>query len=555
MNRRVKSFLLVLSIFVISVATIASYAYFTASIGGNATASNTVIVTGYMEVTFENGNVVGTTSNMLPGDYVTLTFSVRNTGTVDTAYDIYLNDVINDFANKSDLVYELISSEGYNINQTTCPETNTKIASNVAIGVGQTHNYTLKITFKETNSNQDNNKGKTFSTKVELEENNDSPTNGIVSFLTDLKNNGATDLEYDGVATLGEEGTIDNNLRYVGSDANNYVYFNCTTTNPSLMNDETCEKWRIVGVFNNIEDENGNSASRIKIMRDDSLGNYSWDDSVEEINQGWGINQWGASTYEDGTPYEGADLMRELNTDYLGNITVGTDGKWYTHIYNSGTDEVIHKIDMPTTTLNQNAQNMIQTVKWNLGAREGYYDVTTLKHEYSTWTAKNFYVGERSNNNPDQCKNMEDYDNVCNDTVVRTTTWIGKIALIYTSDFAYSIKPVNGLSRNVCLDYNNTSYTGDCITSSWIIKIDYLDNFLSPSTTMNYWTDCVAYTGSSISGAGYWTSEYHGFDITTSDGYASQNGGVRPALFLKNEVSIASGEGTSSNPYKLTISN
>ena len=27
--------------------------------------------------------------------------------------------------------------------------------------------------------------------------------------------------------------------------------------------------------------------------------------------------------------YEGADLMRELNTDYLGTITVGTDGNWY----------------------------------------------------------------------------------------------------------------------------------------------------------------------------------------------------------------------------------
>ena len=51
----------------------------------------------------------------------------------------------------------------------------------------------------------------------------------------------------------------------------------------------------------------------IKIRRAESLGTYSWDSSDSSTNSGDGINQWGPSG-----SYEGADLMRELNTDYLG---------------------------------------------------------------------------------------------------------------------------------------------------------------------------------------------------------------------------------------------
>mgnify|MGYP003218369517 FL=1 len=37
------------------------------------------------------------------------------------------------------------------------------------------------------------------------------------------------------------------NIRYYGADPNNYVYFNCNSYNS--QNSSSCEKWRIIGVF------------------------------------------------------------------------------------------------------------------------------------------------------------------------------------------------------------------------------------------------------------------------------------------------------------------
>lgn len=52
-------------------------------------------------------------------------------------------------------------------------------------------------------------------------------------------------------------------FRYIGNTPNNYVYFNCS----SLNNTDTCELWRIIGVFK-IEDEMG-SNYRIKLMKEE----------------------------------------------------------------------------------------------------------------------------------------------------------------------------------------------------------------------------------------------------------------------------------------------
>lgn len=54
-----------------------------------------------------------------------------------------------------------------------------------------------------------------------------------------------------------------NNLRFYGTEPNNYIYFNCT--NPSDVS--TCEKWRIVGVFQN------SGTRMVKIVKEDSVTN------------------------------------------------------------------------------------------------------------------------------------------------------------------------------------------------------------------------------------------------------------------------------------------
>ena len=146
----------------------------------------------------------------------------------------------------------------------------------------QTITFNLIIQFPDNNENQDSEKGKTFNGKVVV---NYEPKY-ISTYLTklDKTKNG---LEVDE--------TTDKNLRYVGASPKNYLKFND-------------EIWRIIGVFNNITtiDEQGieKKESLVKIVRNDSLGNYSWDSSESSTNSGYGINEWSQ-----------ADLMYELNCD------------------------------------------------------------------------------------------------------------------------------------------------------------------------------------------------------------------------------------------------
>ncbi len=343
----------------------------------------------------------------------------------------------------------------------------------------------------------------------------------LIDRVTTLVANKSKDLEYDGVDTLGENGTEDNNLRYIGANPDNYIYFNCSTTNPDEMNDETCEKWRIIGLMNNIEDENGNTASRVKIIRNKSLGYYSWDSSDSSINDGYGINQWGPSTYEDGTPYEGADLMRELNTDYLGNITVGTNGKWYDEENNAKNES------MPSSSLNVNTQSMIETVKWNTGA--------DVDEDSSTWTTINMYTWERSNNSSKICSSDH---SECDDVVVRTLDWVGKVALMYPSDYGYSTSGGTNQNKETCLNVTLEDWyqTDDCNIKSWLYQDDGDSWTMMPKAVNNSSTHVFVYSVDWL-----------------DNKYASNYCSVRPTLFLKSNVSVVSGDGTSSNPYKLML--
>ena len=345
----------------------------------------------------------------------------------------------------------------------------------------------------------------------------------IIATMQGLKLNGSTDLEYDGTDTLGANGTTDNNLRYIGANPNNYIYYNCDTSNPNDMNDYSCEKWRIIGIFNNTEDDNGENKSLVKIIRGENLGRYSYDTSDSSINNGYGINQWGESTYKDGTIYEGSDLMRELNTDYLGNITIGTDGKWYYSSNNKKTATI------PLKLLNDYSQNMIQSVVWHTGANS-----SSTK---SDWTTKNLYNWERGTYNSSRCTDKS----YCNDTVVRTSSWTGKVALMYPSDCGYSTSGGETTDRQTCLNTSIASWNGsdisDCKNNSWLYDSGYPVRTITPNI---YYSTNNDYS---------YAFSYYGYLQTN---YAANGNYVYPTIYLKPNILIVSGDGSESNPYKLS---
>ena len=102
--------------------------------------------------------------------------------------------------------------------------------------------------------------------------------------------------------------------------------------------------------MNNVDDGTGVTETRIKLIRATSLGNYSWDTSDSSVNSGYGVNDW-----------TGADLMTELNGDYL-NTSLNTNTTWYNGPGNQKTASFNY-----TDRLSQSAQNQIGDAKWYLG--------------------------------------------------------------------------------------------------------------------------------------------------------------------------------------------
>ena len=517
-----------------------TYAFFTAGVQGNNTANPNIVQAGTMTLRLTDGNVVGTTSEWIPGSSITKSFTVENTGTLPASYSITLESVTNTFADKSDLVYEIVgtssgTSSAYSTSSAVqAPGRDAKIIDNIAIQSGDIHSYTLTLTFLNKNENQNDNMGKSFTGKIQLYDRNNEPEfqTSAASKLLAVKSAGATDLEYDGTATLGTRGTTDNNLRYIGASPKNYVYFNCSTTNPSQMNDSTCEKWRIIGSFNNVISVDGNnnetSETLVKIIRNDSIGNYVWDTNPSSVFGGDGINQWGPSELQDGTPYVGSKLMLELNNDYLGNVTIGTDGKWYDGSYNKKTT------NMPSTSINSTTLNMIANVKWYLGNPSIDADDNNNYIDWNDLYVDAAYKNERNAPSGNACINYS-----CSQYVVRTPDWVGKVALIYPSDYGYATGGGNTLSRSQCLNISfhivNDS-NADCYSNNWL------------STENLQWN--LSYYGEIDSSYYAHTSRYSSDNDDEAVYYPDE---VRPTLFLKSNVSIIGGTGESNNPYKLAI--
>ena len=367
----------------------------------------------------------------------------------------------------------------------------------------QTIKFNLILQFPDNGLNQDSEKGKTFNGKIiinkeiktmtqsitELYANNDKDSNGITpdglqkdgTGAYNIQNVSATNEKYN-VKLLGNtsnniiadtETDVYDNIRYVGANPSNYLSFNGET-------------WRIVGVFNNITsiDEKGKEKkeSLVKIIRNDSLGKYSWDSSESTINDGYGVNEWSQ-----------ADLMHELNTDYLNPS--GGIAFWYsgennkTNLYNFYNNIKSDSIDK------------IATVRWN-----------TSRAEYGA-SALDSYNQERSTT----------LISTPSDNVPRKNTWDGKIALIYPSDYGYAS------TDTTCRDNMNSI---KCKNENWLFN------------SLFQWT-LSPYSRFADNAFGV-TS---GGDVYSSRAYDDL--GVRPSLFLKSDVVIVGGTGTESNPFSL----
>lgn len=175
-RKYIKTLIAVAAFLILALVTSASYAFYVAYVHGNENTNNTVITTGKMALEVEDGEQIYL-ANALPGSSTTKTFTVKNTGTLTSTYDVYLSELLNTFADKNDLVYTLTSTNGCASSLKVVPSQGydgAKIVSSCSIEPNASHNYTLTITFNDDGTNQDDNKGKGFSAKISVNEYKDA---------------------------------------------------------------------------------------------------------------------------------------------------------------------------------------------------------------------------------------------------------------------------------------------------------------------------------------------------------------------------------------------
>ena len=150
-----------------------TYGFYLTRINGNSSDKSVTVSLANLELTYSDGNGLVESNNMVPGESITKTFTVENTGNKKVInYLIYLEDVVNTFEDKNDLKVTLTctSNNGTcNGNTLTYPSSDTVIGVN-DIEVKEKQEFSLKVEFLETNDDQNDNQNKKFSGNVKLKD-------------------------------------------------------------------------------------------------------------------------------------------------------------------------------------------------------------------------------------------------------------------------------------------------------------------------------------------------------------------------------------------------
>ena len=273
------------------------------------------------------------------------------------------------------------------------------------------------------------------------------------------------------------------NIRYYGSSPNNYIYFNCSDY--SNQSSSTCETWRIIGVFDD----------KVKIMRGSIIGSYSWD--RRSVDGSAGYNNWSDS-----------DLMKLLNSGYESE-SVGGSLYWNAKkgvCYKDAPEETI-ACDFTSIGLkNDTTKNMISETTYYMRG-----------HDSEMVYVETMYDKERVSGKL--------FDNTL------STTWTGKIAVPYSSDYGYAVD----LSK--CKKQLDSYDDEICTANNWMESIMTSNWLLTPNSDDSNSAWVVGSTGYVGAGAS-----------------AANAIGITPVLSLNSKLTIKSGTGSSSTPYQLSLS-
>lgn len=381
-NKFIHSKYLLISLIVLLILLVmatGTYAWFTWRSTSNT--SLTMNIGKLADVTFNSGNDISTSTlapvyNYTDGEKTTFSINNKDTTGASLDYNIKLN--ITSIASElksSDLKYVLLKDntivkEG---NFSTMVVGTNTIYSN-SISSSGTTNFIFYLYIDGNSENNLNMMNKSLVGTITVE-GNEVIGETLSSYIENLMaggvyetvTNNGVDYEYNTVNSLMDDNY--GNIRYYGSSPNNYVYFNCDDY--SNQSSSTCEVWRIIGLFND-----QNEPSLIKIVRNDSIGNFPWD-PYNNFN-GWNdagmrfiLNNYSMEGVQGGGLYWNRRSGTCLNGD-------------------SGT------CDFTTTGLKNDAtRNAIYNAKWQVSAFSEtlFYSNEAYENEMGLGTEVEDYIG------------------------------------------------------------------------------------------------------------------------------------------------------------------
>jgi len=461
---------------------------------------------GTLKIDFAEGNAINMANAAPMTDSDGLkstpyTFTITNGGDINAYYTVSNEEELANTLDTSYLRMKLTGSDGYDSGIKTVKELGTetyKLVDETLLATGKSVTYELRMWISQDAGNdiQD----KIYKSKIVV---NGASNKQLLPLATekliakanpeDLDYNTATEAQKKEMWTFTHEATEQTtdltDYRYIGADPNNYVKFND-------------ELWRIIGVFDT-DDGTGKVEKRLKIIRNEPIGDYSWDtkDSTTGAESDYGKNEW-----------TDARLNYLLNPGHESETAGGSlywnrdAGNCYSEQYDGTT-----ACDFTTTGLTEKSKAMIGDAKWYLGGISTDEDVT----------APMFYTRERG---------TSVYSG-------RSTSWTGKVGLMYPSDYGYATSGGTTTNRASCLAkemYNwIDSSVSDCKNNDWIYNSSIYQWTITPSQDI---TDVVF-------------SFFDTGDVSYDSAFDTL--GVRPVVHLNSAIKVITGSGTKVSPYVL----
>ena len=531
----------------------ATYAYFTLEIEGVGKNNTLNTFNKNMEITYtETSNV--TLENAYTGDSVTKTFTVKNTGNTDVYYNVVLENVVNDFAKPEELQYTISETNDAAWRLGKTPTSDDTLLSDIKIKTGETHTYTLEITFIDVGNDQSYNMNKTFSGKINVVPSENS------SILMNLKENSLTyKIMNSSDAVIMKGGKIDflpvsnkielqnniilliNGLDQATSNSNKLYYTNYS------------ENGRRIFLYYGDNTLNNNVL----------FGGYCW--KIIRTTETAGLKM-----IYNGVPTNGACTNATGDAATIGNSVFNTNASYNAYVgYMYGTSNSSTYAEEHKNTTNSTIKTMLEN--WyanNLLQYNDYIEDTTFCNDRRIPDSSYFQStdGIQYTNNGFGSSNTlyygADLDSnyIChslNDKFsVKRKNNAYPIGLIDVSEMLLA-----GVHQeyNIVSDNSNSLLQGSFFNRISDIKLEKLNN---AEAINGNGTEIIVNPSFLISGSNYWTMTSAAFiekaqAISVGSEYLKRTSvdtslGVRPVIALKSTATVISGDGSLSSPYKIT---